>query len=383
MELKNLDIEHGITDIEEIREPTIKIDDYSYDRENHFDFNEDEIRLDNEPEMRLLTQDDVELVPEEKLRLLTAYFKDVGKEDLISHEKVLKVSATIKKYEDMANQLREYLAKLSGETSSSRNGSRIKHIKLLNLVIRTCSDKALSLKHDFTKANLRLVLSSVRRYLNRGIPMSDLIQEGNIGLMKAVEKFDHTKGYKFSTYASWWIHQAMIRAVHYQKREIKVPIYLLEKANKVFKIGRELEQEMGRKPTAEEIAAKADISADQIRDILKSDERLLYLDSPVAHGENTTLLEFLEDPNSPAPDSAAQNVALEKNLRQALSILTPREKKVIKMRFALGYTNTHTLDEIGEKFGVSRERIRQIEKEALNKIASSELGETLRAFLEQ
>jgi len=382
MELKNLDIEHGITDIEELRESSIKTDNYSYDVDNQFEFDEEEIRLDNESEKRLLTQDDVELVPEEKLRLLATYFKDVGKEDLISHEKVLRVSATIKKYNDMANQLSKYLAKLKGEASSNRNSSRIKHIKLLNLVIRTCSYKALSLKHDFTKANLRLVLSSVRRYLNRGIPMSDLIQEGNIGLMKAVEKFDHSKGYRFSTYASWWIHQAMIRAVHYQKREIKVPIYLLEKANKVFKIGRALEQEMGRKPTAEEIAAKSDLSADQIKDILKSDEKLAYLDSPVVHGENTTLLEFLEDPDSPTPDCAAQNGALEKNLGHALSILKPREKKVIKMRFALGYRNSHTLDEIGVKFGVSRERIRQIEKEALNKIASSEIGETLRAFLE-
>jgi RNA polymerase sigma factor (sigma-70 family) len=383
MELKNLDIEHGITEIEELREPVIRISDYSYDIDNQLEFNEDEIRLNDEPEERLLIEDGAEQVPEEKLRLLTAYFKDVGREELISHDQVLKVSATIKKYKDMENQLSKYLAKLSDKSSLSKNGGRIKHIKLLNIVIRTCSEKAISLKHNFIKANLRLVLSIVRRYLNRGMPLSDLIQEGNIGLMKAVEKFDHTRGYRFSTYASWWIHQAIIRAAHYQKREIKVPIYLLEKANKVFKIRRELEQQMRRKPTVEEIAAKADIPADQIRGIMKSDERLTYLDSPILSGEKTSLLELLEDPDSSAPDSFAENTELEERLTQALKILTPREKKVIKMRFALGYTTNHTLDEIGAVFGVSRERIRQIEKEALGKIASSELGETLRAFLIQ
>lgn len=383
MELKNLDIEHGISDIDELGEPSIKIDNYSYDVDNYLEFNEEEFRPDGEPEKLLLTKDEVEQVPEEKLRLLTAYFTNVGKEGLISHEQVLKVAATIKKYGDMANQLSKYLAKISAETGSSRNSSKIKHIKLLNIVIRACSQKTKSLKHDFIKANLRLVLSSVKRYLNRGIPLSDLIQEGNIGLMKAVEKFDHTKGYRFSTYAYWWIHQAMIRAVHYQKREIKVPIYLLEKANKVFKIGRELEQEMGRYPTAEEIASKTDITADQVRDILNSDKSLSYLDSPIVHGENTTLLELMEDTDTPAPDAKAESVALETRLTQALKILTPREKKVIKMRFAIGYTNTHTLDEIGGEFGVSRERIRQIERDALNKIKSSELGETLKAFLEQ
>jgi len=382
MELKNLDTEHGISNIEELGDPSITIDDYSYDVDNNFKLNKEGLRIEHEREEPELKEYDAEHVPEEKLRLLTAYFKDVGKEDLFSHKQVLKVSATIKKYEDVANQLSTYLVKISGETGSGRNSGSIKHIKLLNFVIKTCSEKATSLKHDFIKANLRLVLSSARRYLNRGIPLSDLIQEGNIGLMKAVEKYDHTKGYRFSTYASWWIHQAMIRAVHYQKREIKVPVYLLEKANKVFKIRRALEQEMGRKPTAAEIAANTDMSAGQISDILKSDERLSYLDSPIMHGEETTLLELMEDPDTPAPDTATDNAELEARLTRALTILTPREKDVIMMRFAVGCETTHTLDEIGQKFSISRERIRQIEKEALGKIASSELGDTLKSFLE-
>ena len=381
MEFKNLDIEHGITENEALGDSSIKIDDYSYDAAEQFELSDEDFDTEREYGDQEDKKEDKEEVPEEKQRLLMAYFKDIGKEDLFTHAKVLKVSATMKKYNDMASQLSEHLAAVSKEPGSSANGSRIKHIKLLNLVIRACTEKAASLKHEFIKANLRLVLSSAKRYLNRGIPLSDLIQEGNIGLMKAVERFDHTKGYRFSTYASWWIHQAMIRAAHYQKREIKVPIYLLEKANKVFRKARELEQELGRKPTVEEIAAKSDLSADQIKDILKSDERLLYLDSPIMHGEKTTMLELIEDPDTTAPDASADSAELEKRLKRALNILTPREKEVIKMRYALGYEATHTLDQIGQKFGVSRERIRQIEKEALRKIASSELGETLKAHL--
>ena len=382
MEFKNLDIEHGITEIQELGERAVELDDYSYDAGSRLEFNEEEPRLEDEPGKPQYMKAGREQAPEEKLRLLTAYFKDVGQEDLFSHEQVLKVSATIKKYEDKARELDKYLTKLSKDTGSGKNGSRQRHIKLLNVVIRTCGEKAKSLKHDFTRANLRLVLSTARRYVNRGIPLPDLIQEGNIGLMKAVNKFDHSKGYRFSTYASWWIHQAMIRAVHYQKRTIKVPVYLLEKTNKIFRIASALEQELGRRPTSEEIAAKSDLSADQIKNLLKSDEKLTHLDSPIMYGEKTTLLELVEDTDSPAPDSAVENAALEKRLSQALTILTPREKEVIMMRFALGYSTTHTLDEIGQKFGVSRERIRQIEKEALGKIASSELGTTLKAFLE-
>jgi len=383
MELKTFDIEHVLTEVEEMKGPGVEIDDYSYNEENSIVLDNEESQFDNDLSKLQSIKVDEEPAPEEKLRLLTAYFKDVCKEDLFSHEQVLKVSATIKKYEEMSHEMGEFLARYSGETESRRTSKVNRHIKLLTLVINTCDKRAKSLKQEFTKANLRLVINIAGRYMNRGIPMPNLIQEGNIGLMKAVEKFDHTKGYRFSTYATWWIYQSMTRAVLYQKRTIKMPIYVLEKAKTIFKISASLQQKLGRKPTPKEIATTADMSVEQVISILQGDEKLYHLDSPIGEGEKATFLDLLEDTDSPTPYSVAENISLAVSLSQALSILTPREREVIMMRFGIEHGTSHTLDEIGRKFNISRERIRQIEKEALGKIASSELGETLKAFLEQ
>ncbi len=282
----------------------------------------------------------------------------------------------------MADELGKCLKKLSRNVKTTRKNENAHHINLLKIVIRSCTHRADSLKHSFTKANLRLVLSLAKRYMNRGIPLADLIQEGNIGLMKAVEKFDHTRGFRFSTYASWWIHQSIIRAVHNQKRTVKVPIYLLEKAKRVLNARDSLKEKLDRDPTAKEIAKKVKMTPEQVSNILSGDEKLYSLDSPIEKGKQSTHMDYLADTESPDPDSSATNSALIESLNEAMSMLSPREQKVLKLRFGIGHENSHTLDEIGKVFNVSRERIRQIEKEAFKKIACSELGDTLKPFLE-
>jgi RNA polymerase primary sigma factor len=336
-------------------------------------------------------QDDEKEVPDESLRLLYAYFKDMALEPLFNAKKEIEVAAEIKKCESKAREIDDILNKayrikksksLRNGYGNSRDTKLSEKIAKLSALKRAYSEKAKQLRDRFVKANLRLVVSIANKYRGRELPLSDLIQEGNSGLMKAVDRFDHTKGYKFSTYASWWIHQAVFRALQEQTRTIKVPVYLLEQSNKVFRISSMLHKRMGRKPTPEEIAKKSGISTKVVDSILKTQNDATSLDSPILDGEKATLLDFIVDEDSPTPDSVMAGASLAKRLREALSLLTAREEEIIRMRFGIDQEATNTLDEIGRKFNLTRERIRQIEKGALKKLAKSEMEDVLKSFLE-
>lgn len=330
-------------------------------------------------------------VQHEQFRLLYVYFKDMSSESLLTPKEEVEISAKIKKCEAMAKETKALIDKLSKvrETKSKRNrhkngnGKSIsKRVERLSSFMKAYSEKAKQLRDRFIKANLRLVVSIAKKYMGRGLPLSDLIQEGNVGLMRAVEKFDYTKGYKFSTYSSWWIHQAISRALLDQTRTIRVPVYVGEKEGKIHRISSMLHKEKGRKPMPGEIAEKVGIPIESVKWILEAEKNIVHLDSPILYEEKTTLLEFVPDNGSPASDSVMAKVALTQRIRETLSLLTPREEEIIRMRFGIGQETPHTLDEIGRKFSVTRERIRQIEKEALRKLRNSEMGDVLRGFLE-
>lgn len=327
--------------------------------------------------------------PDEQFRLLYVYFKDMSTEPLLTSLDEVFVSAKIKKCQAMAKKYESFMecikAEPGSEKASNGNGS-IKKVddarsKVLSTYVSVFRRRAILLRDRFVKANLRLVVSIAKRYMGRGLPLPDLIQEGNVGLMRAVERFDHTKGYKFSTYASWWIHQAISRSLLDQTRTIRVPVYVLEQASKVYKISSMLKKDLGRKPMPEEIAKEAGISLEGVKRILDATNDVVHLDSPILDGEKTTLLEFVSDDVRPPPDSIMASNSLMIRLRDALTLLTDREEEIVRMRFGLDKNSTYTLDEIGRKFELTRERIRQIEKRALEKLAIADEGGILKSFL--
>src|SRR5574341_545151 len=261
-------------------------------------------------------------------------------------------------------------------------GISIRDLKEINKQMSTGEAKARRAKREMTEANLRLVISIAKKYTNRGLQFLDLIQEGNIGLMKAVDKFEYRRGYKFSTYATWWIRQAITRAIADQARTIRIPVHMIETINKLIRTSRQLVQEIGREPTPEEIATKMDVPVDKVRKVLKIAQEPISLETPIGEEEDSHLGDFIEDKQVVSPVESIIGLSLREQTNKVLNTLTPREEKVLRLRFGLSDGCEHTLEEVGQDFAVTRERIRQIEAKALRKLRHPSRSKKLRSFLE-
>ena len=295
------------------------------------------------------------------------YLKEIGKVPLLNAEEEIELAQKMEAGEMAKSQLEEAGDDLDDEAKK----------ELQKLV-----DQGDYAKKKLAEANLRLVVSIAKRYVGRGMLFLDLIQEGNLGLIKAVEKFDYRKGYKFSTYATWWIRQAITRAIADQARTIRIPVHMVETINKLIRVSRQLLQELGREPTPEEIAEEMDIPVERVREILKISQEPVSLETPIGEEEDSHLGDFIQDENVPVPADAAAFTLLKEQLVEVLSTLTEREQKVLRLRFGLDDGRARTLEEVGKVFNVTRERIRQIEAKALRKLRHPSRSRKLRDYLE-
>jgi RNA polymerase sigma factor (sigma-70 family) len=343
-----------------------------------------------------------ESVTNHDLRLINSYFKELGSEPLLTPAEELELAAKIRQCKKGAQRIAEDLSKVvphvfEGDTDEALRTlkveaqtriavceERTKWSRILSLIClyeRYVSTMQ-SIRNRFIKANLRLVAKIAKEYVGRGLPFLDLVQEGNLGLIKAVEKFDYTKGFRFSTYACWWINQAMSRAVFYQTRTIRVPAYIFEKYSKVRNAYNELEKKKECKPLPVEVAKEVHMSVESVKRILGANERLVRLDSPLKEGTSLTLMDLVADPNSDGADRVIAESMLPVSINTALNHLSTRDREVLKMRFGIGYDAPLTLDDVGRRLGLTRERIRQIEKSALQRLQKSKSAAILKSLLD-
>ena len=306
------------------------------------------------------------------------YLKEIGRVPLLNAELEVEIAQTIEEGNAAAARLAAHELALSGDGNEADlldAGELSRNRRLMR--------RGLKAKDELIEANLRLVVSIAKRYRNRGLAFLDLIQEGNLGLMRAVDKFDHTKGFKFSTYATWWIRQAITRAIADQARTIRIPVHMVETINKVVWAQRQLLQELGREPTIEEVAQRVELPMERVREILRINQDTVSLEQPVGDEDDFNLSDLIEDRGAVVPDDAATRSLLDAAVREALGHLSEREQDVVRLRFGLDDGKIRTLEEVGKEFGVTRERVRQIESKTLAKLRRPDAAHLLRDYLEE
>lgn len=338
---------------------------------------DDDILLDEEDEVEV---DKIDLsVPdgvsvEDPVRM---YLKEIGKVPLLSADEEIELAQKMEDGAVAAEKISILKGRMDNATDEEKADLKDEIKKLQKEV-----DFGADAKKRLAEANLRLVVSIAKRYVGRGMLFLDLIQEGNLGLIKAVEKFDYKKGYKFSTYATWWIRQAITRAIADQARTIRIPVHMVETINKLIRVSRQLLQELGREPSPEEIAAEMNMPVERVREILKISQEPVSLETPIGEEEDSHLGDFIKDDNVPVPADAAASTLLKEQLEEVLGTLTEREQKVLTLRFGLEDGRARTLEEVGKEFNVTRERIRQIEAKALRKLRHPSRSRKLKDYLE-